>query len=91
MLCLKKSPQFLSLRIVGNSIEEEHLSCDVFVGGEIVLDVVDDDILGHLGSCPDHHGCVQDVVSNVLIKCALNTCQLYFHFCYSKSYPDTCF
>ena len=50
MLCLKKSPQFLSLRIVGNSIEEEHLSCDVFVGGEIVLDVVDDDILGHLGS-----------------------------------------
>ena len=71
MLCLQKSSKFLSLRIVGNGIEEEYISFDMFVGSEIVLDVVDDDILGHLGSCPDDNSCMQNIVSYVLIKCAL--------------------
>ena len=72
MLFFKNSPQLFSLGIVRNGIKEEYFTSYVFVIRKIVPDVVNDHLPGHL--CPglDNNSCMKNVVSYVLIKCALN-------------------
>ena len=81
MLFFKNSPQLFSLGIVRNGIKEEYFTTYMFVIRKIVPDVVNDHLPGHLGPSLDNNSCMKNVVSYVLIKCALKTRKVSMSIC----------